>query len=150
MRWQITLLTSSPGEGDRVEPGNAGPTAPETSYSTMVNLIELGWPATITITTMIIAVPVVIHVAVARGVGRSVPITTNEIYPSLACVVAAAIGSPILELIEWSPQVHWLIILRAQRLNQYGARIVELWIGKSLNIQSTVIVGLASWMFSST
>ena len=110
-------LPPSLGKATGLSPGMRAQQPWKASCSTMVNLIELGWPATITITTMIIAVPVVIHVSVARGVDRSVPIIANEIDLSLACIVAAAIGSPILALIGWNPQVHWLIILRAQRLN---------------------------------
>jgi hypothetical protein len=52
---------------------------------------------------MIVAVPAVVHISVARGIDRSVPIIPNEIDLSLTGIIAAAIGSPALALIQRNP-----------------------------------------------
>ena len=91
---------------------------------------------------MIVAVPAVVHVAIARDIDRSVQIILNEIDLSLTGSVAAAIGSPVLALTERNPQVYWLIIFWTQRPNQYRAGIVKLRIGKALNTHAAVIVRL--------
>jgi hypothetical protein len=83
---------------------------------------------------MIVAILVVIHIAIARGVDRSVPIILNEIDLTLTGITAAAIRFPVLALIGRNPQVHSLIIFRTQKPNQDGARVVELRIGKALDI----------------
>jgi hypothetical protein len=41
---------------------------------------------------MIVAVLAVVHMTIARGIDRSVPIILNEVDLSLTCIVAAAIG----------------------------------------------------------
>jgi len=84
----------------------------------------------------------VVHMAVAWGIDRSVPIILNEVDFSLTSIVAAAISSPVLALISRNHQIDWLIILRTQRPNKYGARIIELRIGKALDIQSAIIIWL--------
>jgi len=119
-----TLGKSCWGEPENVAPAALG----EESLNHCLPNRAFGWPTTAILIAiaiaMIVAVLAVVHMTIAGGIDRSVPIILNEVDLSLTCIVAAAIGPPVLALIGRNPQVDWLIIFRTQRSNEYRAGIV--------------------------